>query len=561
MISLRDETLSAYDNHDELSAARTDFLKYIQQVLTDKKGDPLPLDEYSRVYADFLVKCWKSKLHSNHVAPTGGGKTTISRGFMTAKLGENPTLCGIVSGAADKVSINSVTLCRQIVLSAKFRAVYPNAIPDFERSMREGARGWKKDEFFFMTPGQQQDPALAAVPALPLGEGRRVDIGLFDDYVTLAVVNQIDGTRKYRERFFDTWLEGRMKNAGWAMLVHNCLRNDDLAHFLRADKRVASFWFGVTTDCERGFARFWNPPPGLGIIERPEEFGAVAVSPQDNATHEFEMPLPNRPGWSPDEIRAMSTATRMRNMHLIPMAPDDKMIPAWGERKFGGATVAQMLGVKESGNGLPMLDRMDRMRFSISAGVDLSSLRRRGTSIMFLVMDVQTGKIYPALHWVGAFRVEDIIARLDEAWALGFEPNAITVEDNAVQDLVLDSIKTIARNKQQPCHWASRILPFTTNHGNKFNPVTGLPSLNTEIENGSILWPRDEARRGVGHSQHWIALESAFQNCPRFIQPAQTPDPIMSFFFARQNLRLAPYVPAGSKAAGVRSRSGRVAGF
>jgi hypothetical protein len=528
-VSLSASTLSLFDDYENIRLARTDFLAYIENVLTDKNGEALPVDPYTRLYADWLEKCFTCNRHSNHVAPTGCGKTTIARGYLTMKLGQTPTTCAVISGAGDKVSQNSVTLCREMVLSQRFRAIFPGAIPDFERSMREGARGWKKDEFFFKTNGQQQDPALAAVPAKPLAEGRRVDIGLFDDFITLGVIALTNGSKTYRDRFFSTWLEGRMKNAGWAMLIHNCLRLDDLPHELRSDPRVASLWFGVSLDCERAFARIWNPPDRLAIIDAPERFDAFPIKPNDGATFEFEMPLPQRSGWSPDEIRAMTPEVRRRNMHLIPMSPDDLMFPAWATRTRRDQTAAELLGVAEAGDQLPQFDQMANTRYMTAVGIDISSTSRPGFPIVVWARD-GAGRLYKVMVRCGKFTTEECCEVLDLIWDHGIRPSAIVVESNAIQSQVMNDMKTIARLKNgRP--WIGLIIPFTTG-ANKSNPELGLPGINTMISNDAMWFPEAEATRNTPWAKDWRMGFDAYATCPRFLRPGQTPDIVMADWFA-----------------------------
>jgi hypothetical protein len=548
-MTLSASTIAIYDKLDELKAARENSLAFVAHVMRDEEDRRIPIDDYTRIFFDIADKCYSTGRHLNHIAPPGLGKSTLARAFALKELGKKPTLREVIVGADKENATDGVSLCRAIIVSPDFQATYPAAVPDSDRTeeKRDDIRGWKTSRLFLRAAGQRKDPSLSARAAEMIGEDIRVDLGIFDDLITPGIVESHARLIRIKKRFHKTWLEGRMANGGWALLIHNCQRNDDLAHDLRANRKFCSWWYGVTKDCERAFMRIWNPPNGLAIIDHPDDFSAEVINPNDDASFECELPLPNRPSMKPDNLRDKDAETRNQLYHLIPMTPDDLMFPAFLTRTKRNVSVAEMLGVKQDPQTrLPIFDAHANQRFVTAVGIDISSTTRPG-SVIFLTARDPGGKLYPVYVKAGKFTTENYVETLDYIWTvMKVRFSAVVVESNAVQSQIVEDIRTIARLKGG-CQWLHLVVPFTTG-ANKVNPELGLPSINTRMSNDAIWFPELEA----GRDKTWMMFFDDLSNCPRFLVPGKTPDKIMGFWFGANWLTSSAGIAPKFNAFGVR---------
>lgn len=513
--------------------ARADFYKFVMAVGRDERGNQLTSDHYTNVFCRLLTECRNEGLHVSHVAPPGLGKSTLARLFLLWCIGRDHNLRTIIVSGDTTVSGNSVSLCRDIILTDNYKTVFPEVRPDVGKS-GDKARGWRQNEFFLTTEGEAQiaDPTLAAVSMEPIAENRRVDIGLFDDYITRTVVHSPTLKAKGESVFFQTWLDGRMAHGGWMLFVSNCWTTEDLGHKLRADTRFCSFWVGLNADGTRIFLRLWNPPKNVEYLN---EFPRVI--PQMGADVEYELPLPNgRKAFTESAIAARianSEATHRQLYQLIASGPGDRIMPNFVNRAKHDCTVTQLLQCDEEG-GLPKFNYLDRMRYALVAGIDLSGLGRQGTAFWVLAID-GSGKVYPVEHDRGAWTVTQIVERIQQSWARGIQPIKIIVETNGIQELIMESIGKVAGSEGY--EWARLLQSFVTG-SNKWNPQLGLPGLDVDFEQGIVQWPaRESSRMEFEHSAAWRIFETQGAQMTNDVARKSMPDGWMAYWFARTGLR------------------------
>ena len=123
-------------------------------------------------------------------------------------------------------------------------------------------------------------------------------------------------------------------------------------------------------------------------------------------------------------------------------------------------------------------------------------------------------------HWSGPETARQIIAMHQR-----FLPEAITVENNAYQDTLIDWIKLVTPDASIP------LRPFTTG-ANKADEQIGLPGLAAEFENGAWVIPTDGGHGEDCHCEHCVWI-SEMRNYPA----APLSDTVMACWFAREGAR------------------------
>jgi hypothetical protein len=532
-------------------AARASVEALMDAAAVNERGEPIPHDPYSRVLCRVLTRCFEAGKHASHVAPPGLGKSTVGRWFALSRLGKDTSTRVVVLSGEAGVAEDSVTLCREIVVSERFRRVYPNVRPDYSRSSyREASgstrRGWRQDKWFLETDGHAADPAMAAVATRGLAESKRVDILLADDIITQVIAESPKRRAAQSKTLREKWLNGRLKLGGWMMAFQNCWHEADLAHELLRDDRVCSVWVGVTQDMGALFLRLRHPPEqlvadlrldaaelGLEIVETPALLPMEATAKWD---FEARLPLPvGKKGYSPAELASLfrnDPATFAKSMRLIALSDRDRMFPSWSSRTPAPArTVAESLGLPAPAPGGPPLVMLPevRGRLRVAFGIDLSASTRAGVAITAMAM-VQGRVLLPLATARGSWNIEELINEIDGlATAAGLRPDAIVIENNSTQEQILGALRLIS--KRDGLWWAGLLVPFTTGR-NKADPGIGLPAINVLLSSGSLVWPKGESSGSGPSAEAWRLLEGEMANCPRFLDRGSTPDGVMSLWFA-----------------------------
>jgi hypothetical protein len=516
--------------------AREDRMAFLRYVIVDENNQPLVPDDFTRLYVDSWEHLYTVKRHLSFVSPPATGKTVLSLAMTIKAIGQNPKLRTVLVSADVADSENACTLCRQIVLTDHYREVFPNMEPDVSRSM--DARGWKKGEWFARAVGQRKDPTMAARAAVPKRESMRVDIGNFDDVVTEKTANEVTTHETIVNAFHKTWVEGRARPRGWIIYNQNIRKKNDLAHRLRLSPKFCSIWVGVD-GYDRLFVEVWNAPPDLPLLTDPGRYNATPVETLDReprASHRFLMPLPSRPNWTPQELRDMDPSAYIQLYRLEAVSPEDLVLKAFGhETSKKPVTVSQLLDLDEDpGTGLPLMDDMDRFKYAVVLGVDLSSAKRAGTALWWLAIDGQ-GNVYTLEHDRGAWSTDELADRIQQAWDRGIQPRLIYVENVGMQDQILTSLRT-AEKKGQRYPWKGALEGYTTGSG-KFDATLGVPGLDTDFRTGTLLWAGAESSRGLPHSRHWRTAESNAGVMTLQVLKSKPPDEWMSLWFAREASR------------------------
>lgn len=499
--------------------SRRNFGAFVGHVGTDENGRPLPRGFATDAIGRTLAACHKAGRHVAIVAPPGLGKSVLGRLFLVWLIGRNPSRRVVAIQADEGAAIDTVSLCRSIVVSTAYRDVFPEVIPD-SHGDRESLRGWAKSAWFLKRPtgAQAKDPTMVAVSATPRREDLRADVLLADDIITERIASSKAESDRVVSSFFNTWLEGRLSNGGWCLYLANLRRRGDLSHTLRDDPRFCSLWIGVVPELDGLFARLWNPPDGLGE-DLARDDATLIEAPGDGAEVEFTAPLPRRAGWSANELASRNPAALRQLYRLIAVSPDDAVFPSFaGSRR--DATAAALLGLTTTPAGAPVPDDQTLL----AAGLDWSSGKRHGKALT-LVARKGNGPVVPVFHTRIGGSVSAVVERLDALWASGLRWSVLMAESNATQDELNEAVRLLASGSP----WQHTVVDFLTVAGAKGDLTNGLPGLDVRMQTGGFLFPTAEG---------WRGLEDELTTFDRASlgRPGKTPDGIMSLWFAVRGL-------------------------
>ena len=546
--------------------ARQSFLTFQEITGRDRLGNPLRNDPHNRLLCALYQACYESGRWVSDVEPAGLGKSTRARNFANWALGNDPRMSICFISAEESASKKNVSLCRQLISRDAYRDIFPNVIPDNERSLladkQNQVRGWTKEQFFLKPIGNEQsaDPAMESSAAIPFGEFRRVDMLCIDDLMSRTVANSDTLREKFISAGKETWLDGRLSNGRFCLALQNCWHTEDFAHKLLTDKRFCSVWIGASEDTRSMRIWLWNPPEDFNLLTDPSIYDAIPVQPSRHGLlpdFQFHIPFPNDPKLYSYESLSRAEVSQpeifRRSWRTQAASVKDRMFPSWGKRICDNVTVAQLMQIDEQG-GLPWFRDDNFNRFVFGGGMDISSGKRRGDAIWFLARD-GSHKIYPVEHHRGTYCIAEVADILESAWRRGLRWSVFYVESVGVQDKIMHELQIHARAAGRNYAWSHTIQPFITG-SNKQSPELGLPSIDVELSTGQILWAGAEsARRDVAHADDWRQCESEFADCPRFPEPGRTPDGPMGFWFARRALENAAFVQSSVQSRGLSART------
>jgi len=518
----------------DLDAARKDFFAFRRFVGQDDSGSVLLEDDFSRIYGTLLRACYEKRRHLAVKGPPQIGKSVDARLFALWVIGHNPALVSAVVSGDLISSRETVALCRDIVEGARFRAVFPEAIPDKERddddrkddSKRRSGRSWSGRGWFLKAAGQRKDPTMGAYAARPYREDLAVGLLFGDDVITALIAASAKLAARVRKAWWETWVDGRASRAGaWVLYVQNHRQEGDLGDEMRSDGRFVSAYFGVDDDVDRMFLRIWNPlEEGVAFLDKPEAFNATEIAPRYGAAREIVFPLPRRAGW--DKLTLGKKNERVfRQMYQLKGArPEDLVFPGWDKRRKEDKFAWEVLGLRVK-DGHPYVSATDLGRMTFCAGLDLSGTTRRGCA--FTVLARCGGVMVPVVH--RSFnRVEQAMGLIDVLWKNGMRFAQINVENNGVQSQILSMMDALAAGSE----WRYRLRPYRTGN-EKMDPLAGLPVLNVRLESGELVWPTMHARK----DEEWRQMETEFATCTlEQCRNGQTPDRPVSMWFAERAL-------------------------
>jgi len=491
------------------AVAREDFGAFVELVGCDNRGVKLQMDTFAKVMVALLDGCRREGRWLNVKTPPGLGKSVFARLFFAWLVGRDPSMTvGLIAGD-DKAAEDGCSLCREIVLSKEYRAVFPDVRPDVERSQVKGKasdkRGWRADGWFLEAAGQRKDPTMGAYASVPKREDLSLN-GLFaDDLITERTANSVAESGRIERAWRNTWTEGRLRPGGIAVYLMNHRLHGDLGDKNREDRRFVSAYAGVTGD-DKMFLRVWNPLKDFAVE------GLESVEPLEGADAEWEFPLPaGRFGWSATELALKNRRAFDQLYRLRGALPEDLMFPSWEKRR----TVASV--------NTFLASRADAVRV---VGVDISGTGRAGNAVTMCVR-VGGDRAGILVEDSATFkRLEDAMLWLNRKWEDGKKFDAVVVESNGVQGQVIELLKTVAKGKGW--EWTRKIEACWTGR-EKMKAEEGLPIMETMLARGEICTADDVDIRGLASDMGTLRMETCMKR-------GKTPDSVMSLWFAVRKL-------------------------
>lgn len=490
-------------------AARDDFGLFVELVGCDNRGVRLQMDTFARVMVGLLDGARREGRWLNVKTPPGLGKSVFARLFFAWLVGRDPSMTvGLIAGD-DKAAEDGCSLCREIVLSDAYRAVFPEVRPDVERSRVKGkasdARGWRADGWFLEAAGQRKDPTMGAYASVPKREDLSLN-GLFaDDLITERTANSVAESARIERSWRNTWKEGRVRPGGIIVSLMNHRLEGDLGDQNRADRRFVSAYAGVT-EGGKMFLRVWNPLKDFAVE------GLEVVEPLDGADCEWEFALPEgRLGWSATDLALRDRRAFDQLYRLRGALPEDLLFPSWEKRL-----------VVRSREGF-VAGRADAVRV---IGVDISGTGRAGNAV---TMCVRVGGDDAGIlieDSVKFRRIEDAMKWIEGVWSGGKKFDAVVVESNGVQGQVIELLRTLGKGRDW--EWTRKIEACWTG-AEKMKSEEGLPIMETMLGRGEICTAADWEMRGLESDMANLRMETAMKR-------GKTPDSVMSLWFAVRKL-------------------------
>jgi len=450
--------------------ARTDPSAFAAFVLRDEETG-------AHIVQTPLHAHWQGVLtqHDNAVLLgfiESGKSQQVSIARVLYELGRNPRLRVVLLSATKSLASKIAdTLRRYIEHSDELHAVFPN--------LRPGSP-WTGDAFRVAGAGitsKDYSVEVAFVGAHVLGS--RYDLAVLDD----ALDWENTGTpyqRTKTESFIESMVVGRLSKHARLWAVGNPWHPDDYYHKLAQRPGF--------------FARRWPVQDAHSTPLWPLQWPAERIEAfRQKYPNQFRRQLmceafsPESSRFSRSDIEACKAAAARRGIHTL---------VDWYEPQEGEAVVTGVdIGIgKKEGSGLCVLFTM---------AVNLATGERR-------VLQIETG-----LGWSGPVLVRNIGRTIDRFGSLCY------VESNAAQKFIADFVTADA---------ARMVKAFNTG-ANKNDPVFGVESIATEMEQGKWLLP--STLGGVPPKE----VQEFIDECLYYDPAAHTGDRLMAAWIAREAAR------------------------
>lgn len=177
-------------------------------------------------------------------------------------------------------------------------------------------------------------------------------------------------------------------------------------------------------------------------------------------------------------------------------------------------------------------------------GVDISGKKRPGNTIVAVSMCPATKERVVVKSLRGAWSSVELATKIGEV-DRELNPRVIVVENNGVQQTLIDWMQALKLPG-----WV-KIVPFTTTGQKKFDPETGVKSLEIEFSNGAWVLPYGEFGSHMpGCECGWCVLYRELRDWPM----GTSTDSAMALWFARQGIQLYGAEPGDMTVEGLGDR-------
>lgn len=324
-------------------------------------------------------------------------------------------------------------------------------------------------------PGK--DASICALGMETGTQGRRIDIAVFDDYLTLRTTRTAGQRAKALEAFDVTFLS-RMTDPCMVWFLCNAFHEEDVGAVLES--------------------RGWP---------------AYTMTVSNRTTGELHWP----DVWTQARIDAM-VATNPHAERIL-----------WCRRRRRGESslfkAEAVAACKARGQGLGLMTRLERRPpgSRVIAGVDLATSQDKSSDdrVIFVILRHADGSRQPIHIRRGKWRALEFLQQVDQV-AQAFPGCKFVVETNQAQRWVAEL--TAASLEVD-------VEPHVTTGKNKWDPVEGVESIATEFGLGRWIIPCDEAGVCPPLVEEWL------RQCDDFDPEEHTGDLLMGSWFAQCGAR------------------------
>jgi len=464
------------DRHEkQLEACRADINAFMSYVFKD--------DRTGKLFVQAQIhKEWHTHIDTHSraliLSPREHGKSDqVAIGRVLWELGRNPQIRAKIVSEDDFTAKKRLKAIKgHIERNKRLHEVFPGL------QKHPALDDWTQHTITVARQGEDKEPSVEAAGVLSSAVGGRADLIVFDDVVDFRnAIAQPTMREMVKDAFWNVWLN-LMAADGRAVYIATPWHQADLTHELETNPE----WVALKQPIPEDFTPLWAEAwPEERLRQRAREIGARAFS---------------------------------RGFRLIALADEDALFRA-------------ILGCLR-----PDLGRGDiQAHWRTFTGVDVGHSKRKALirgrarqerpyTVIFTIALDESKRRWPVEirrgHWSGPETARQIIAMHQR-----FLPEAITVENNAYQDTLIDWIKLVTPDASIP------LRPFTTG-ANKADEQIGLPGLAAEFENGAWVIPTGGGHGEDCHCEHCVWI-SEMRNYPA----APLSDTVMACWFAREGAR------------------------
>jgi hypothetical protein len=377
---------------------------------------------------------WNPTGHPNALilGPRDHGKSSqLSIGRALWELGNNVNLrIKIISQSDDKATDRLFEIVEHIEGNERFHKVFPQLQP--------AARGtWTKHKIIIERDKKMADASIEALGITSTATGGRADLEIFDDPIDFRNALQYPAMRKVvKQAFYSVWMN-LMEPDGRMVYIGTAWHMDDLTHELLSNASYSS--------------RVYKAIQENGSVLWPSKWSIEALTKRMGEIGEREF---------------------QRQFQNIALTSDETLFPLEMLEKSFDTSI-------ELGKLYPWVYELPKF-----VGVDLAvgtSTESAYTVIFVIAWDSVRRKRIPLEIVRKRLTAPQTVRKLFEIQDK-WHPGIVMVENNAYQQTLLQWVQEVDSERKM------NVKPFTTL--SKADPISGLPGLSLEFEQGGWIIPR-----------------------------------------------------------------------
>lgn len=509
------------------------FNRYCQFVGRRDDGRNIVQAAIHRSWASHSSWCHAHGLVPVVLSPWGHGKSVQRIAFQAAwMLGLNPDLRILAVTNSDANAKSRVSVVLQLLLTQEHQLLFPSQAIEKKNLL----------EIHLERAGMSGDPSFRAATVFTAGVGSRCEVLLFDD--TADYKNSIEEPvrrPKVLESMEGQWNSRLVKRSpgdrrpfvSWREMIGTRWHDLDCWGSIKQSPGYCVLVQAVSKDnaridcvvvCGDGQLDMRDYPSAKQLTRRDFQADCKPAKVEDaTKIRGYEqgraigsIPLWRDGGWNQDALNA-EERKRPRwhdcGRRQRPFSTGELVFPHFSE------CFQYMAPPDEVPEG-----------WTVVFGVDLAGKKRRGNAIFVAMSDgVLRIPLDVLVLKCSSTELSNHLTRLFRRWA----PSRIIVEDNGYQGSLIEW------GKESKAPWTSVVQPFTTTGQKKYDPVTGVATL--DVEYGNAAW-KIPSKQWDGHDDScdcsWCLWRQIMSTCTSSDLRTRTDavDSIMAQWFCREGL-------------------------